>query len=773
MTAMKMIEFFRPVLVATVLILAASCTKEDIIGQDNPVDGKEVMVNFSYSVNAMVSGDGAEQVDYAPTRVIPNTITDGTGIPIKNMWIIQFNGTDPTSTMLGAPRFVSESDMTASPLLIPLIETSGNAYTLFVANMAGGATYSWNMSEASTFAEVVKQVKTFTVESGSYEIFSDGVQTLLMSAVTTGQVQTSGSLSPVFTRNVAKVTLNLSVDVGSGTVIKSVRLRNVPIHISYADAIATTLGLPDNNIAVMDYDPITATADLPAVGGSQGYTWYVPRNGRGTSALTAGDYFKKTSHAPNYATYFEIVAVKGTTTSIFRVYPGANNYNDYNILPNKHYTTALNVTDIGTDPADSRVERFDNVVEFFTGEGRTSNSFILNPMPLGGGDRKFRIPIDQVNRYWGKGSGTNEAGYGNNPSNVIAAGDVWEIRWLWTDYDAPLRDGITISKSGGIGPEEYFEITVPEVTRAGNAVVSLRKTGGMGSEVLWSWHFWVTEYNPNAFNNTFITDGTYTYAVPGGQVERYANHTGSRPNIWQEQNAGRVMMDRSLGITDKFTTLSNTTRGILHYQFGRKDPFPLNITLTDHGIFTTQAETLGPVPIAKGVENPNVFYRGQGTQYNWATEANELTYEWNDPQQPSSGLKSIYDPCPPGWRLPLDGTWNDFNRQDAGGAPITVRNELRDLAYDRGQAIGTVNGLRYWPGTTRTDPVGGRIWYPATGLRDWSSGTLSYVGSYGYYWSATPGSATHGRYLGFSATGVYPNHTGNRAGGFAARCLSE
>ncbi len=40
---------------------------------------------------------------------------------------------------------------------------------------------------------------------------------------------------------------------------------------------------------------------------------------------------------------------------------------------------------------------------------------------------------------------------------------------------------------------------------------------------------------------------------------------------------------------------------------------------------------------------------------------------------------------------------------------------------------------------------------PAAGYRYYSSGSLSGVGSYGYYWSATPYSANYGRSLRFSS----------------------
>lgn len=65
------------------------------------------------------------------------------------------------------------------------------------------------------------------------------------------------------------------------------------------------------------------------------------------------------------------------------------------------------------------------------------------------------------------------------------------------------------------------------------------------------------------------------------------------------------------------------------------------------------------------------------------------------------------------------------------------------------------------------------IWYPATGSRKYDDGSLSYVGTDGDYWSATPG----GRYayaLNFNdGDEVLPSLSYSRAFGNSVRCLQE
>ena len=71
-------------------------------------------------------------------------------------------------------------------------------------------------------------------------------------------------------------------------------------------------------------------------------------------------------------------------------------------------------------------------------------------------------------------------------------------------------------------------------------------------------------------------------------------------------------------------------------------------------------------------------------------------------------------------------------------------------------------------------PNGNTIFLPALGYQDFdaggrlrSSGGLSYVGSYGFWWSFAPYSKTYARSLYFSATAVYPLYTSYRASGYA------
>jgi len=371
------------------------------------------------------------------------------------------------------------------------------------------------------------------------------------------------------------------------------------------------------------------------------------------------------------------------------------------------------------------------------------------------------------------------AGYGDMPSKMIGAADPWTVSLVWCDLatlfsTSASSTAITLSKATGSGAADYFELNVPTGLPAGNFLIGIKKTGD--PDFLWSWHFWVTDYAPDKFNKSAIAAGTYTYPVPGGQVERYGA-PASGTDLWSPGPAGiyagSVSMDRNLGAVENFftTPLVATSRGLLYYQFGRKDPFP---SVLAAGLGTNPAITFptGPTTIATSVANPWAYYAISG---NWTNDANGTTYLWQDPNTSMTG-KSVYDPCPPGWKQPVSGTWNDFNRQD-GGQFVTVMNPLRDLAWSFGRGIGSplnnVNGMRYWPGTTLTDPVAGRIWFPPLGYRNGSTGAIVNLGL-GYYSSASSAAATTCSCMTFSAAAMTPTvNTFNRATGLPIRCISE
>ena len=211
--------------------------------------------------------------------------------------------------------------------------------------------------------------------------------------------------------------------------------------------------------------------------------------------------------------------------------------------------------------------------------------------------------------------------------------------------------------------------------------------------ILWSWHIWCSE--------------------EGWTDQVYANNAG-------------IMMDRNLGATS--ATPGNVGAFGLLYQWGRKDPFLGSCSLTEE-----------------------ILAASTGTSYDWSGEYGEdYVRRWQD------NKKSLYDPCPVGYRVPEGG---------ANGFWATAYETSSDISWD------PANNGRHW---TLADGET-TAWYPAVGYRNNYTGALEEVGYYGYCWSASPypnssGSAYN---LYFKHSGVYPANRGDHASGYSVRCVKE
>ena len=124
------------------------------------------------------------------------------------------------------------------------------------------------------------------------------------------------------------------------------------------------------------------------------------------------------------------------------------------------------------------------------------------------------------------------------------------------------------------------------------------------------------------------------------------------------------MMDRNLGATSA-TPGDVGALGLL-YQWGRKDPFLGSSSISSD----IEAKSTGTWPsavssdssngtIAYATANPTTFITRNNSNYDWyytGSGTNDNT-RWTT----SAATKSIYDPCPAGWRVPdggSNGVWS-------------------------------------------------------------------------------------------------------------------
>ena len=258
----------------------------------------------------------------------------------------------------------------------------------------------------------------------------------------------------------------------------------------------------------------------------------------------------------------------------------------------------------------------------------------------------------------------------------------------------------------------YIYLQTADTFRKGNAVIAAKDANGT---VLWSWHIWLTDQ-------------------PQGQV--YYNNAGT-------------MMDRNLGATS--ATPGDSGQGGLYYQWGRKDPFVwAKETCSVYWPYTVEASSrTGTVDYA--TQYPMTFITCtdlyHGRDWHYASRNNEL---W-------MSSKTIYDPCPSGWRVPDggdDGVW----------ARALGSSDYFDHSYEWSNWGMNFSGIF---GSSSS------IWYP-------SANTQNYDGemkNYGVicYWSASTLDNSEAVCFFFDrdADWVNPSSKSYRADGMLVRCMKE
>ena len=320
---------------------------------------------------------------------------------------------------------------------------------------------------------------------------------------------------------------------------------------------------------------------------------------------------------------------------------------------------------------------------------QSANCYIISAA----GSYKFRAT---------KGNSTESVG------EVASAAVLWES--FGTDQQPSVGDLVKdVSYKDG-------EITFKATDKKGNAVIAAKDASG---KILWSWHIWLTDQ-------------------PKEHV--YKNNAGT-------------MMDRNLGATSA-TPGDVGALGLL-YQWGRKDPFLGSSSISDANEAKSTITWPSAVEsdsstgtIAYATAHPTTFIGANTSNYDWYYSEDSSTdnTRWTE----SESSKSIYDPCPAGWRVP-----------DGGENGVWYKAGFDDTTYDN-----TNNGISF----SISSPS--KTWYPASGHLGGGDGSLRRVGNRGYYWSASPKNS-FAYYLLFNPDFVSWATDQYRAVGQSVRCIKE
>ena len=294
---------------------------------------------------------------------------------------------------------------------------------------------------------------------------------------------------------------------------------------------------------------------------------------------------------------------------------------------------------------------------------------------------------------------------GNTDATV---GNVKSVEVIWESFgtdEMPNVGDLIASVSYKNG---YIRFSTPESFRDGNALIAAKNSKGT---ILWSWHIWCAE--------------------EGWAEQVYYNNAGT-------------MMDRNLGATSA-TPGDVGALGLL-YQWGRKDPFLGSSSINS----SVEAKSTGVWNTSYG-----------GSIYNAEIESNPMTF-YTSMKLPDGSwwdsVKTAYDPCPAGWRVPDGGESGVWATAAGTSKQFNLTVDLANKGIDFSGTFG--------------DAIS--IWYPAAGDRYYASGNLS-TGNDGYYWSVSMVSSNSrsAHDLSYSGGNVEPAHSFNHAQGGSVRCLKE
>ena len=308
---------------------------------------------------------------------------------------------------------------------------------------------------------------------------------------------------------------------------------------------------------------------------------------------------------------------------------------------------------------------------------------------------------------------------GNSDETVAPA----KIRVLWESFGTDVAPQVGDIVTGIFFKNRKVYFKTKTMMKDGNALISAQESDGT---ILWSWHIWACAgYDPSA------------------TAQSYSNNAGT-------------MMDRNLGAT---TSEPGDVKAFgLMYQWGRKDPFlgaksiSVNArsasTLTSWPVVTSDATT---GTIAYAIAHPTTFIgRNEKDDWYYSEDSGTDNTRW-------MSVKTKYDPCPAGWRVP-DGGSSGF------WATALGNSSSYSIEVD-----STNKGIRL-------NTASGSSWYPYGGSLDISTAAFVSVGLSSRWWSCT-GTTTkyaYSLYCSSAASGnVIPGAIQVRAIGCSVRCFKE
>ena len=404
------------------------------------------------------------------------------------------------------------------------------------------------------------------------------------------------------------------------------------------------------------------------------YSRWIPANVRGFNTASNSPLYRIKVNAPTGSAYASFIAVNDNDIRKkfnYRVYLGGKDYSDFNLYENTDYNYTVKIQHNGIPTNDRRVTYIDPIPASDNNENfvNTANCFMVAP----GGYFNFN-PY----KYYVDGKVTDNTllqGWCNNSSKIQSVKVLWQTLEngdigdpvLGTVNSSDDHTNIVDIKVGTNFDDARIYCRVAPNTTGGSGVIAAYSGKDGTGDILWSWHIWVTDYNPDPTGNQDV------------QKPENKRKLKFRRKNFSDQNP---MMDRNLGAMAGYVSVPESelerskTNGF-HYQWGRKDPFRssysskkitkieaaaidkpiegiLSLYKADGITFFPMLTIAESADYQKACRNPQNVYKPKTSQSDnqhlatWIDNinSNEYKYSWG-----MSGNKGPHDPCPAGWRV--------------------------------------------------------------------------------------------------------------------------
>ena len=381
----------------------------------------------------------------------------------------------------------------------------------------------------------------------------------------------------------------------------------------------------------------------------------------------------------------------------------------------------------------------------------TANCYVVNA------DGYYKLPLVYGNAI--QNGSTNSSAYNNSAftdyknnqinSPYITGAD--DATLVWSDGFFMFKD-IKLSDD-----KKYLTFRIdPDYLQQANAVLAVRDAD---DNIMWSWHIWVTErdvYSTHTITDYFNQNNTFELMSCNlGWVDGKMVYYNQRDLAYQFTQAGSGKT-APMTVLQEGETFDYKDVGSTYYQWGRKDPLVAmrnwdNVGYNDYRLHETGRSDYvykyeeNNVTIGESIQHPNVYYvRGTTSgAANWCSSNIPSLWdtggrETSEPENVISSTKTIYDPSPRGFKVPIPRAFAVFvngSHGDGGQGGVGAFNGVLN-----GEQVLNGDEMNQYEVWTKPNGQGSKIPFTATGQRADKAGLSVYMegdnaGELGGLWS--------------------------------------